>query len=120
MNKDFTRLESTRNCAYLQALRLHLVRQLIEKHTTEATGKDAFVELYEQRQEVLEASLDAASLEKIKSMDEQLLSILAKAVYAGAYDDFKAYEETLQIVEDYGDIGEMLDNDHIPLDLLLY
>lgn len=119
MNKDFTRLESTRNYAYLQALRLHLVRQLIEKHTTEATGKDAFVELYEQRQEVLDASLDAASLEKVKSMDEQLLSILAKVVYAGAYDDVKAYGETLQIVEDYGAIGDMLDNDNIPLDLLL-
>lgn len=119
MNKDFTKLESTRNYAYLQALRLLIVRELIERHTTETTGKDNFIELYEQRQEVLEAFLDTPSLEAVKALDIKLMSILAKTVFAGTWEDSKAYGETLDCVEDYGAIEDMLDNDKTPLDIIL-
>lgn len=115
MTKDVERMGTVDDSAYLQAIRSSFVHNLVQKGLNYAVSKDDFMKLSEQKQKLLEQALDEASCELVSVVDEQLISIIAKAIYAKAVEDCKTYTESLRFIEEYSDIDDMLDNDSTPL-----
>lgn len=115
MTKDVERMGTVDDSAYLQAIRSSFVHNLVQKGLNYAVSKDDFMKLSEQKQKLLEQALDEASYELVSVVDEQLISIIAKAIYAKAVEDCKTYTESLRFIEEYSDIDDMLDNDSMPL-----
>ena len=115
MTKDVERMKTFDDSAYLQAIRSSFVHNLVQRSLNHATSKDDFVKLSEQKQALLESTLDSGSLELVETVDEQLISIIAKAIYAKAVEDCKAYTESLRFIEEYDSINDVLDKDSMPL-----
>lgn len=115
MTKDVERMGTVDDSAYLQAIRSSFVHNLVQKGLNYAVSKDDFMKLSEQKQALLEQALDGASYELVSVVDEQLISIIAKAIYVKALDDCKTYTESLRFIEKYDNINDMLDKDLIPL-----
>lgn len=115
MTKDVEKMGTVDDSAYLQAIRSSFVHNLVQKGLNYAVSKDDFMKLSEQKQALLDQTLDGGSLELVSAVDEQLISIIAKAIYAKAVEDCKTYTESLRFIEKYDNIDDILDNDSMQL-----
>ena len=109
MTKDVEKMGTVDDSAYLQAIRSSFVHNLVQKGLNYAVSKDDFMKLSEQKQALLDQTLDSGSLELVSAVDEQL------AIYAKAVEDCKTYTESLRFIEKYDNIDDILDNDSMQL-----
>ena len=112
-----TELEAQKYKEELRQLREQTLYDFIQTQITLAYTNPKLVEAEKRILSILREYLDEEALREFTHLDDRYISILVKAIYAGALRDSLKHFETFQILDNSQSIEQTLEDINTPFDI---